>query len=948
MNTITPVTGSLTERQRIRKTINPPDNHPGRQNVSFKAVNPKALLTTADDHILKVFSQHYGKAGTFLIDKTDDLIKESKILEKSSRFLSEKGKLAIKEKSIPASLLENIIFPFITLPLYAANWVIKKAQSVPFLKNGAEKLYNNALFRIPRKLNNLNESTNQLKGILGKTQSTVADFIKEKGLKMSTEELMEKLSKADDSPIVKEASEYIKENLYKASNKFFDKHTGNFNTAYERPLNRIVTGLIPVAFLANDAYNLSVLCGDKKEASQKEAKERTRQEISRVLTTAYIQLLTFGAFTKQVNTLSWFTPLTSAATVLFSETSSRKRLGKPVFFLSKEQAKEYNKKEAEKAKQTDSNSEQKSETDKNLQTNPVLPQQKNLISSYPTEPQVFASFKGTTNDKTEESKETKEKDKPAERKALMNADTFKKALAILITGGFAVSFLKNSSLTKNTKVMKELRKFGSFCKKKIYDPLAFKTFEIKTSEFDDLMKVLDDVGCKEIADGHRFIKDKYKFVEKGMDAANVIKMQKGSISSSGITKVTEKISSALQGMADSDIQQVTQAVKTAIQQEGTALSEMKYDKVAKKAADIIKNKKINISEEQLSSLTSTIAESIKANGTTTLIKVDTKLKPFVDIVTEPFKFIMAAMNLPFKLIKTAINMVTSPIQKKASQAALGKAELTKFEKAINRAVVEVFGEKKTKSGKISQTIFANAMEQLQKQTAPYRKAKEALELAQKNGHVDAKTQKAFDKAKDELYKYVNRAVQRSFDGVTQSSNKNTDLAMMTKLASSAVTSAFLVADNYNMVMIKSNGEDTNGAKEKASERIIQRLSALFYQSMLINWFNSTFRATYNSSLKGMTAVAIPNTLTTEILTRKSIGMPIGKKTMEELNEIDEKNENRTGFLGKYFKFMRLLTGKKPLKDRLPKDKAPNNTGITVKPEIKTGETTNLLEIFTNK
>ena len=237
------------------------------------------------------------------------------------------------------------------------------------------------------------------------------------------------------------------------------------------------------------------------------------------------------------------------------------------------------------------------------------------------------------------------------------------------------------------------------------------------------MKVLDDVGCKEIADGHRFIKDKYKFVEKGMDAANVIKMQKGSISSSGITKVTEKISSALQGMADSDIQQVTQAVKTAIQQEGTALSEMKYDKVAKKAADIIKNKKINISEEQLSSLTSTIAESIKANGTTTLIKVDTKLKPFVDIVTEPFKFIMAAMNLPFKLIKTAINMVTSPIQKKASQAALGKAELTKFEKAINRAVVEVFGEKKAKSGKISQTIFANAMEQLQKQTAPYRKAK---------------------------------------------------------------------------------------------------------------------------------------------------------------------------------------------------------------------------------
>ena len=86
---------------------------------------------------------------------------------------------------------------------------------------------------------------------------------------MTKEYLIAQLNKTDDTPqaqqLVKEANEYIKESLYKVSNKFFDKHTGNFNTAYERPLNRIVTGLIPVAFLANDAYNLSVMCGDKKE-----------------------------------------------------------------------------------------------------------------------------------------------------------------------------------------------------------------------------------------------------------------------------------------------------------------------------------------------------------------------------------------------------------------------------------------------------------------------------------------------------------------------------------------------------------------------------------------------------------------------------------------------------------------------------------------------------------
>ena len=264
-------------------------------------------------------------------------------------------------------------------------------------------------------------------------------------------------------------------------------------------------------------------------------------------------------------------------------------------------------------------------------------------------------------------------------------------------------------------------------------------------------------------------------------------------------------------------------------------------------------------------------------------------------------------------------------------------------------MTEIFGEKKAKNGKISQTVFANAMEELGKKTAPYRNAKAALDKLVASGASSeqiAKAQEAVDKSKTKLSKYVYEAVEKSFNGVTQSSNKNTDLAMMSKLASSTVTSAFLVADNYNMVMLKSDGENKEEAKEKANERIVQRLSALFYQTLFINWFNSTFRSTYNSSLKGMTAVAIPNTLTTEILTRKSIGMPVGRKTLEELEEIDDKNEKRTGFAGKYFKFMRLLTGKKPLKDRLPKDKQAGNA---VKTETsQTSSTTNLLEKFSKK
>lgn len=951
MNTITPRLGNISQKYKQKRNKNrtlSPNYQSNKSNISFKG-GPATLISAADKEIMNVFSQHYGNIGERLGQKVGKLVSSSEILKRSSRFSLEQGARSIREKKVPQALLENVLFPFVNLPLYAVSWVLKKAQDIPSLKDSARKLYNKPLLRIPRKLNELDSKTDMLKGIFEKTEDVVKKFAKEKGI--NSDDLLKILNNADDnSALKKEATEYIKESLYKVSNKFFDKHTGNFNTAYERPLNRIVTGLIPVAFLANDAYNLSVLCGDKKEDSNKEAHERAKQEISRVLTTAYIQLLTFGAFTKQVNTIPWFTPLTSASTVLFSETSSRKRLGKPIFFLSKEKAKEYNRKEAEKNLKEKDGSE--IATTKIAASNENKPAQiKNLSFDIDkNEPQVFTSFKSASQNNTSQTNKEEKSKEP--KKALINFNTFKKGVAILVTAGFALSFIKNSSYTKNTKLVKGIKDLGDKITKKIYNPLAYKDFEISQNDFEKMAQSLKEAGCKEIAEGHEFIKGKYG----RQTAEGTIKMYKAALSSSQIPNIIksaiDKIKSSDATLSEKEIAQISDSIKTAVGLERTAIAEKKYSNVAKKAAEIIKNKKINLTSEQMEDLTKSITESISTNAKEMPIQVETKIKPFVDIFTQPFKFIMSAAKLPYKITSTLLKMIVSPVEKKAAQAALGKAELSKVEQGIHKAVTEIFGEKASKEGKISQVIFANAMEQLNRHTMPYRKAEAALkEAIEKGASQDEimKLQEIANKAKHKLMVYVNTAVEKSFNGVTQSNNKNTELAMMTKLASSAVTSAFLVADNYNMVMLKSDGEDKEGAKEKANERIIQRLSALFYQTMLINWFNSTFRSTYNSSLKGMTAVAIPNTLTTELLTRTSIGMPVGKKSYEELQALDEKNENRTGIVGKYFKFMRLLTGKKPLKDRLPKDKAESNKkpDINLKSDtIKTLNTsTNLLERF---
>ncbi len=976
MNTITPKMVNISYKGKIKRNSNLSKNNPlCKKAISFKGA-PTSLITEADRQILNVFSQHYGNIGERLGQKVGKLVTSSEILKKSSRFALEEGALSIREKGLFKALVENIFFPVINLPLYTVSWVLKKAQNIPALKEGASSLYKKPLLRIPRKLNELDEKTDIIKGIFDKTKDTVAKFAKEKGV--TTEYLFQQLNKTDDNPqaqqLVKEANEYIKESLYKVSNKFFDKHTGNFNTAYERPLNRIITGLIPVAFLANDAYNLSVLCGDKKDVSKKEANARKKQEISRVFTTAYIQLLTFGAFTKQVNTIPWFTPLTSAATVLFSEITSRRHLGKPIFFLSKEKAKEYNKREKEEPKkkrlfsfkkQTKKTDINKSTTDKNQNSNSNKSVPYIIVPE--NEPKIFTSFKSAniennivnkSNQQIEKNADNTQKEKTkTERKALINFDTFKKGVGILVAGGFLLSFIKNSSYTKNSSLVRGIKGIGDYCKKKIYNPLAFKDFELAQSEFDKICKSLKDSGCKEIAEGHDFIRQKYG----RQTAEGILKLYKGAFDISKSKDLALDAINVLRGkgtiLTDKEIKQITESVRTAIELEGTSIAEMKYNNVAKKLMEIITNKKINISNEDLELLSNTISETIKQKAKEAPIQVETKLKPFVDIVTQPFKFIMSAMKLPYKITSTIVKIAVSPVEKKAAEAAIGKAELTQFEQTIHKVVTEIFGEKTAKAGKTSQVIFANAMEKLQKQTLPYRKALEAFERATTTGSKAeiAKAQEALDKAKNELSRYVNTAVEKSFNGVTQSSNKNTDLAMMSKLASSAVTSAFLVADNYNMVMLKSNGEDKDGAKEKANERIIQRLSALFYQTLFINWFNATFRTTYNSSLKGMAAVAIPNTLTTEILTRKSIGMPVGRKSLEELQKNEEKNENRKGFIGKYFKFMRLLTGKKPLKDRLPKDKAKQNNATTAKTQSNNTSaqqyhysSTNLIERFSKK
>jgi hypothetical protein len=136
-----------------------------------------------------------------------------------------------------------------------------------------------------------------------------------------------------------------------------------------------------------------------------------------------------------------------------------------------------------------------------------------------------------------------------------------------------------------------------------------------------------------------------------------------------------------------------------------------------------------------------------------------------------------------------------------------------------------------------------------------------------------------------------------------------------------------MTDNYNMVMLKSNGNDKEGANTKFKERFVQEGSRLFYQTLLIDLFNSTFRNQYNSSLMGMSWITLVDTTLGEILTRSSVGTPIKAHTRDELLEIETKQNNSTGFKKKYYNFMQRLTGKRSIKSYEVQPK--NNTPVTM-------------------
>ena len=686
-------------------------------NLSFKGLSVSKAINKIKYTQLNDVTYNKGE----FLDFADKYLKgarglfehlEKSDLSKNMMQIDENGNITFHKKTIPHLIWDGLIYPVKILPADMLNGAVELIGKMKPFKKWAEKVLEKPFFKNIRQRSKNDAEMNALRG------------------------LFEVKKKYYNNPNVTE--DEIKSAIHQLKLKRFAPKAGNYDTKHERALNRLVSGLPPAIFLANDAYNLSIMMDDDPKQAQKEKKIRFKQEAARIFTSGYLTLVTMGALQKYINNSKLGIMLMTGSTVLVTEMFSRLSNGKHITRLTPEQARAENLKN-------------------NAPEKDIKPEK---------------SFKG--NDK-KLSMTQKNQQKP-----LLSFDTIMKASGVVIASGFALKGARHFLPILNRGIKKLQKPFVN-----AYNWIAINpNYKMSMDKFNSIMAKLKEAGLEDqVADFEKL--------------ADTVKIEE-------------------------------------------------FDKVSGKKIEYL-----NLGAK------------------------DSKRKIAADFVITPFRFIWNTITLPYNLTNKAVTMVSGwfkkPVVKTAEQAAQEAAKAAEKRKASDIQALQY------------------ALDRI--------------------GDVALKGKKTPKELKD----FVTDTMMKGFNVDSMSNLSNSDLSNLAKTAATAATLWFLMTDNYNMVMLKSNGNDVEGANTKFKERFVQEGSRLFYQTLLIDLFNSTLRSQYNSSLFGMSWITLTNTTLGEWLTRKSVGVPVGTYSRDELIAQEEKQNNATGFLKGYYKFMQRLTGKRSIK-----------------------------------
>jgi len=776
-------------------------------------------------------------------------------------------KVTLSQKTIPNLVVQGATDPFLKFPGDILNGLVELAGNVKPLKNWSEKTLEKTFFKNIRHRSKIDYEVNALQGLMEFRQHSIDDALKAEAKKLGVK--VENLSEEVKAKVTADTNKNMEWLIFQRSMKSFDTKVGNYDTKHERALNRLVSGLPPAIFLANDAYNLSRMMDDDPKEASKEKKARFRQETSRILTSGWLTLITMGALSKLINNSKLGIMMMTGTTVLVTEMFSRLKNGKHITRLTPEEARKIN--------------------------------EKNHAPEANIKPDKSLSFKSGGE------KPAKEK----QQKPLLAFDTVLKASAALIAGGFAIKGLRKipridaafeAVFKPFQKMYKDLTQISDYKVSqdeinKISDTLIERGFNTRGEQYKAVAirsreLVVENV-VKEL-DKSSDVKVIEKFLES-LDNKDVhpetfkksFKSLLGILDKNGKKDVVDKYKYSTMGslQKDADIKSSLDAIKAELQSLGNSnnglIGRIKANNLTKLNDENFANE-IKTALEKSGDKTGKIFKNYKdaLDGLVNFGTRDKKYKQLVDFVIAPFKFMWGIVKFPYKMANNVVQLFT----KKAPQSS-------KSIDALNMEAVTKSFDKISAEAKKYRDALAATTDEAQK----------------------AKICKKFED-------FVMDNTLKAFNVNSMSNVSNSDLSNLAKTAASIATIWFLMTDNYNMVMLKSNGNDVEGAETKFKERFVQEGSRLFYQTLLIDLFNNTFRKQYNGSLMGMSWITITNTTIGEWLTRKSVGVPVGMHTRDELLKLEEEQNNATGFKKDYYQFMKRLTGKRSIQSYQVKKK----------------------------
>ncbi len=180
------------------------------------------------------------------------------------------------------------------------------------------------------------------------------------------------------------------------------------------------------------------------------------------------------------------------------------------------------------------------------------------------------------------------------------------------------------------------------------------------------------------------------------------------------------------------------------------------------------------------------------------------------------------------------------------------------------------------------------------------------------------------KNSDDKYEKISKIINTHTHSFEEAAETG-ELANFSRTLVTLIASYFYVNDFRNTVLIESEGQNTQRAREVMNDSISYKLCNFFFNGFLMNIFNSVFKGTLNGSLLGATAVAAATEMTNEFAIRKTISRPMKPlDSREAIIEFEQSQANRKGFAGWWTRTFKKFTGQKSLTEKYESQKAKKN------------------------